>query len=86
MTSRSGSAQRILGDFEKRQLAESCRPKKKGDFRLLAEALGRCRTRWGGGWASDAKARIEKNVYLYLCRRTFKLKSYKNFRTWTKKS
>ena len=27
-----------LGDFEKGQLVESCRPKKKGDFRLLAEA------------------------------------------------
>ena len=32
----------------KSQLVEFCRPKKKGDFRLLAEALGRCRTRlWG---------------------------------------
>ena len=31
--------------------------KKTVDFRLLAEALGRCHTRWGGRW-------IEKNVYL----------------------
>ena len=28
------------------------------DFRLLAEALGRCRMRWGGG--ADEKARIER--------------------------
>ena len=34
-----------FGRFEK--VSWSCRPKKKGDFRLLAEALGRCRTRWG---------------------------------------
>ena len=31
------------------------------DFRLLAEALGRCRTRWGGGrWKSQNR----KNVFL----------------------
>ena len=31
------------------------------DFRLLAEALGRCRTRWGG---SRWKSQNRKNVYL----------------------
>ena len=30
------------------------------DFRLLAEALGRCRTRWGCRW----KCQNRKNVYL----------------------
>ena len=36
-----------FGDFEKSQLVESCRPK-KGDFRLLTEALWRVH-KWGGG-------------------------------------
>ena len=39
---------------------ESCCPKKKGDFCLLAEALGRCRMRWEGRWKSQNR----KNVYL----------------------
>ena len=30
------------------------------DFRLLVEALGRCRARWGGRWKSQNR----KNVYL----------------------
>ena len=37
---------------------DSCRPKKKGDFRLLAEALLRVRTCWWGGggrWKSQNK-------------------------------
>ena len=44
-----------LGDFEKSQLVESCRPKKMGDFRLLAEALWRMpHVLWGGGrWKSQ---------------------------------
>ena len=46
------------------------------DFRLLAEALGRCRTRWG---AACEKARIERCAALSLCRRTFKLKGNKSF-------
>ena len=34
-------ARRILGDLKKVSWAESCGPMKKGDFRLLAEALWR---------------------------------------------
>ena len=42
-----------LGDFEKNQLVESCRPKKKVDFRSLAEAW--CRVcMWFG---ADGKVR-----------------------------
>ena len=48
--------------------------KKTVDFRLLAEALRRVRTRLGGcRWKSQNR----KNVFLSLCRRTFKLKGYK---------
>ena len=50
------------GEIWKSQVVESCRPKKKGNFRLLAESLGRCRTRWGG---ADGKARIER-MYISL--------------------
>ena len=45
-----------FGGFEKSQLVESCRPKKKGDFCLLAEALCRART-WLG---ADGKVNIER--------------------------
>ena len=41
--------------FWKSQLVKSCRPKKKGDFRLLAKALGRCHTKYGGGGAQMEK-------------------------------
>ena len=46
-----------LGDFEESQWGESCRPKKKGDFRLLAEALWRVCTWWGG---ENGKVSIER--------------------------
>ena len=45
-----------FGGFEKSQLVESCRPKKKDDFRLLAEALCWART-WFG---ADGKASRER--------------------------
>ena len=68
--------------FQKRQLVESCRPKKKGDFRLLAEALWWVpHVVWGG-----SKSHYRKMVSLSLYRKTFKLKGNKIFRTWTKKS
>ena len=55
------------------------------DFRLLAEALGRCRTRWGGGrWKRQDRKIVP--LSLSLCRKTFKLKGNKTFRTWTEKS
>ena len=34
--------------------------RRRVDFRLLVEALGRCRTRWGGRWKSQNR----KNVYV----------------------
>ena len=50
VTSRAGSALEILGDFEKVSYrVENWTPNETVDFRLLAEALDRCRTRWGGG-------------------------------------
>ena len=54
------------------------------DFRLLAEVLGRCRTRWGGGVMK--KPEYKECVSLSLCRRSFKLKGNKKFRTWTEKT
>ena len=50
VTSRVGSARRILGDFEKSvSRVETRHHTIRVDFRLLAEALGRCRTRSGEG-------------------------------------
>ena len=62
MTSRTGSAQRISGILKKSVEWSWDLPREKTvDFRLLAEAFGRCRTRWGGGrWKSQNR----KNVYL----------------------
>ena len=60
VTSRTGSARRIWGIL-KNSLSWVLPREKTVDFRLLAEALGRCRTRWGGGrW----KGQSRKNVYL----------------------
>ena len=56
MTSCTGSARGGFGGILKSQWVESCRPNKKGDFRLLAEALCRVRTWW---WA-DGKVTIER--------------------------
>ena len=52
-------ARRILGDLKK-SVVESCGPKKKGCFRLLAEALRRGRMSWGG----RCKNQNRKNGYL----------------------
>ena len=61
MPSRTGSAWRIWG-FWKSQLVElrTGHRTRRVDFRLLAEVLGRCRTRWGCRWKSQNR----KNVYL----------------------
>ena len=78
--------------FRKRQLVEFCLREKTVSFRLLAEAT-LCHilpvTLWrephvlGGRW----KTHHRKIVHLSsLCRRTFKLKGNKKFRTWTRKS
>ena len=50
-------ARRILWDLKKVSWVESCRPKKKGDFRLLAEASWRVPHVLGRG--TDGKASIE---------------------------
>ena len=83
--SRTGSARRILGEFEKSQWVENWTPNETADFRLLAETfvVGATRVGSGGGrW----KSQYRKIVPLSLCRRTFKLKGNKMVRTWTKKS
>ena len=69
-------------DFERvSELSGDLPREKKVDFRLLAEDLGRCRTRR----AADEKASIER-VCLTPYVETFKLKGNKKFRTGTKKS
>ena len=71
--------------FEKSQLVEFCRREKRVDFRLLAEALRQVSHLMGAG--ADGKVVIERLcLSLSLCRKTFKLKGNKKFRTWTKKS
>ena len=47
-------------DFEKVSEIETWHRTRRVDFRLLAEALGRCRTRWG----ADEKRQNRKNVSL----------------------
>ena len=66
VTSRTGSARRILEIWKKSvSWVEYSRPKKKGVFRLLAEALGRCRTRCGGGrWKSQNKKIVHRSPYV----------------------
>ena len=54
-------ARRGLWEIWKSQLSWDLHREKTVDFRLLAEALGRCRARWGmGRWKSQNR----KNVYL----------------------
>ena len=52
---------RILGILKKSvSWVETRHRMRRVDFRLLAEALGRCRMRWGCRWKSQKR----KNVYL----------------------
>ena len=46
----------MTGDLKKSVELRTGHRTRKVDFRLLAEAFGRCRTRWG----ADEKARIER--------------------------
>ena len=68
-------AQNILEDLKKSQLSWDFGSEEDG---------------WLSGphvlWGADGKASIKKIVPLSLCRKTFKLKGNKKFRTWTKKS
>ena len=84
MTSRTGSAQRILG-FWKSQLVELSPATGEDGWLSLprrsqaSRLWGRCRTRWGG---QMKKSEEKECVSLSLCWRTFKLKGNKKFRTW----
>ena len=65
MTSRTGSARRILGDFEKVSWWSWVLPQKKtAGFRLLKEALGRCQTIWGGVWKSQNRKIVPLSPYV----------------------
>ena len=85
VTSCTGSARRIWGILKKSVIWVVLPREKTADFRLHAEALGRCRTRWGGVGQME-KPEQKECVSLSLCWRTFKLKGNKKFHTWTKKS
>ena len=87
MTSCTGSARRILGDLKKsvelRTRLRTGRVDFRGSLRPNKFMRYGCHTCWGCRW----KSQIRKNVVsLSLCRRTFKLKGNKRFRTWAEKS
>ena len=72
-----------FGNLKKVDRVETRHRTRSVYFRLLAEALGRYRTRWG----ANEKARIERlYLSLSLCWKTFKVKGNKKFRTWTERS
>ena len=73
VTSRTGS---VGWDFEKSQWVESCRPKKKGVFRLLAEALWWVPHVLGG---ADGKASIERLCLSPYVEKPFNSKEIKSF-------
>ena len=81
MTSCTGSVRGGFGggDLKKVSWVESCRPKKKGDFRSLAKVLCRMRT-WFG---ADGKVRC---ISLLMSKNLLTQKVIKKFHTWTKKS
>ena len=83
MTSCTGSVHGGFGGIWKSQIVGSCRPKKKGDFRLLTAALWRVPHVVWGRWKSQNR----KNVYLSpYVEKPLNSKVIKRFRTWTKKS
>ena len=84
VTSRTGRARRILGDFEKvRELRWDLPRGNTVGFRLLAETfVARAKRVVGGRWKSQKR----KIVPLLMSKKNFKLKGNKKFCTWTKKS
>ena len=54
----NGESKCDFGNLKKVSRVETRHRTRRVDFRLLTEALGRCRTRCGGG--ADEKARIER--------------------------
>ena len=78
MTSCTGIACGGFWRFWKRQLVESCRPKKKADFRSLTEALWRVPHVLVGGGA-DGKASIERSCLSPYVEKPFNSKVIKSF-------
>ena len=70
-------ARRILGDL--RKVSWVLRSEEEGWLSLARSGLVAGATRVGGGWGRKIVP-----LSLSLCRKTFKLKGYKKFRTWTK--
>ena len=82
MTSCTGSARGGFWRFRKSRRVENLTPNEKGRLSGLAEARRICALRA----PHDMEWGKKECVSLSLCRRTFKLKGNKKFRTWTKKS
>ena len=57
-------ARRICGGVEKSQLVDSCYPRKKGDFRLLAEALWQVPHALGGRSKSQHRKIVPLSPYV----------------------
>ena len=76
-----------LGDFEKvRELRSASGEDSWLSFARWSQASGLVAGATRVGWRQMEKPEEKECVSLSLCRRTFKLKGNKKFRTWTKKS
>ena len=65
MTSCTGSVRRISGMWRKLVELRLRHRTRRVDFRLLAEALGRCHTRWGvGRWKSQDRKIVALTPYV----------------------
>ena len=65
MTSCTGSVWRILRIWRKLVECRTGHRMRRVDYRLLAEALGRCRKRWGGGrWKSQNRKIVPLSPYV----------------------
>ena len=53
-----------LGNLKKVSRVETRHQTRRVDFRLLAEALGRCRTRWGDRWKSQNRKIVPLSPYV----------------------
>ena len=70
------------GRFEKVSVLSLVFRRRRVTFASSQWPCGECHTCWGRRWKSQHR----NMVPLSLCRKTFKLKGNKKFRTWTKKS
>ena len=83
MMSRTGSMRGGFGgDLKRVSLLSLAVGRRRVTFVSSQWPRGGCHTCCGGRWKSQHR----KIVPLSLCRKTFKLKGNKKFRTWTKKS